>query len=155
MYEDKVKTREIFLPTCLTLTELLRVFKICEIFVISQDSERVGGTFKIVAPFLKGMDDSEKLTVVNVVVAFCVVERTRHEGDRVPITISILLTEDGTSREFGSVSFELKWTIVIGNNEDGGGGKQVFKLVKSVLVSRGPKPRDIFTCKGVQWCDDI
>ena len=34
VYKNEVETREIFLPTCLTTTKLLRVFEIREVFVI-------------------------------------------------------------------------------------------------------------------------
>ena len=155
MDEDEVETREVFLPTCLTAAKLLRVFEVREVLVICQDSERMGSAFEIVMPFLEGADDGEKLTVINIVVAFGIVERMRHKGDRVPVTICILLAKDCAGREFRGVGFELKWLVVIGDDKDGGSGKRVFKLVESFLMGGGPDPRNIFTCKGIQGSDDI
>ena len=123
MDEDEVETREVFLPTCLTAAKLLRVFEVREVLVIRQDSERMGSAFEIVMPFLEGADDGEKLTVINIVVAFCIVERAGHESNWMPIAIGILLTKNSASSELGGIGFELEGTIMIGNDEDGRGGK--------------------------------
>ena len=123
--------------------------------MIGEDSEWVNCAFKVMTPFLKGTDYCEKFTIIDVVVAFGVIEGARHKGNGVPIAICILLMKDGASREFGSICFELKWAVMIGDDEDGGGGERVFKLVKSILVSGGPEPRDIFTSEGIQRGNDV
>ena len=123
MNEDKVETREVFLPMCLMAAKLLRVFEVREVLVIHQDSERMGSAFEIVTPFLEGADDGKKLTVINIVIVFCVIERARHESNWMPIAIGILLTKNSASSKLGGIGFELEGTIMIGNDEDGRGGK--------------------------------
>ena len=123
MNEDKVETREVFLPMCLMAAKLLRVFEVREVLVIHQDSERMGSTFEIVTPFLESVDDGKKLAVINIIVAFCIVKGTRHESNQMPIAIHILLTKNGTGSKLGGISFELERVIVIRSDEDRGGGK--------------------------------
>ena len=84
---------------------MLRVFEIREIFVIGENSERVNSAFEVMAPFLEGADYCEKFMVIDIIVAFSIVERARHKGNGMPVAICILLTKDGASREFRGICF--------------------------------------------------
>ena len=61
MYEDQIEAREVFLPSCLTATELLRVFEVRKVFVIHQYGKRMDSAFEVVAPFLESADDGDAL----------------------------------------------------------------------------------------------
>jgi hypothetical protein len=44
---------------CLAMRQLVRLAEICEVLVVCQDCDNVGGSQEVVLPFFQGMDDSE------------------------------------------------------------------------------------------------
>jgi len=45
-----------------------------EVLVVGKDLNREGGAMEVVSPRLKGANDGEELTVVDVIVSFCLGE---------------------------------------------------------------------------------
>jgi hypothetical protein len=97
----------------LALIELPSNSKIFKILVVGPDLYRVASSFKIMSPLFKPSDDSEHLSVMDLVILLYWVECFRQEGDWVPGIINMrLLGENCSSSDARAISFKSKWEIV-------------------------------------------
>ena len=69
---------------------------ILEVFVVSEDGDRMRGSCEEVSPVVKASDNSEEFMVVDVIVAFGLVECFRVVAHRLLFSLTIFLCEDGT-----------------------------------------------------------
>ena len=65
----------------------MRLSEVREVLVVGEDLDRERGAMEVVVPSFQGVNDSKKLTVVDVVIPFRGGERLRKVGTRMPITI--------------------------------------------------------------------
>ena len=75
MNHPKVEVGKVDEPMCLLAVKRLRLAKVSEVFVISEDLHREGRAVKIMAPGFQGTDDREEFTVIDVVISFSRGER--------------------------------------------------------------------------------
>jgi hypothetical protein len=80
--------------------------------MISDDGNRISGSLKILLPFRKSEDNSQKFSVIDVVVSFGGDECLGKVGAWMKITIGVFLEEDGARCQKRSV----------GHNGKGSGG---------------------------------
>ena len=78
-------------------TNAMGLSVILEVFVVSEDGDRVRGSGKEVSPVVKASDHSEELTVVDVIVAFGLVECFGVVAHHLLFSSTIFLCEDSTS----------------------------------------------------------
>ena len=91
----QIKVRKVEQPSSLATVEVLCLTEIRQVLVISEDLYGERGTVEVIPPGLQGLDDGEKLPVVDVIVSFCRDKRLREVGTGVPITVGIGLEKDG------------------------------------------------------------
>ena len=53
---------------CLSVGEVLWLFEIPQVFVVSNYGYQVFGSGKVVSPFLEHLDDSKELPIINIVI---------------------------------------------------------------------------------------
>ena len=58
-------------PAGLMAGQLLWLVKVSQVFVVGEQGDGVLGTLEVVAPVVQGVDNSEQLTIINIIVAFC------------------------------------------------------------------------------------
>src|SRR5882724_11037572 len=138
------EAREELSPVGLTIGELGRMTKDFEILVIRKDFKLVGTTFEVMPPFTKSFDDSEKFTIIDIVISFGFNERLGHEGDGMPKTIRTVLRKDGATSIFRGVAFKAEGGGEIGLDQDGSSEKTLFQPIKGVLFRFSPLPRGSF-----------
>ena len=66
----QVEVGEVNQPLCLSAVERLGLAEISKIFMVGEDLHREGGTMKIVTPGFQGVNDGEKLAIVDIVISF-------------------------------------------------------------------------------------
>ena len=74
--------------------------EVCQVLVVSEDLDGEWGSMEIMPLEFQGMDDSEELPVVDVVVSFYRDERLGEIGAGMPITIRIGLKENSAQGIF-------------------------------------------------------
>jgi hypothetical protein len=85
--DDEIELVEVFRPVHLTAREHLRGGEVLEIFVVCDDVNRGGGTFKIVTPGAESLEDGEELFVVRVIVQLGRGKGARVESNRAHLII--------------------------------------------------------------------
>ena len=66
--DDKVKLREEFRPTSLSMSKDLGSGEVLQVLVVGDNIDWKGGTLKVVSPNSKSVENSEKLLVMSVIV---------------------------------------------------------------------------------------
>ena len=92
-----------------------------EVLVIGKDFKLMGTTLKVMPPFMKSLDDSEKFAIIDIIILFSFNERLRHEGDWMPETIGTVLRKDSATGIFRGVAFKAEGGGEVRLNEDGSG----------------------------------
>ena len=87
----EVKILEEHHPVGLTMGQFLWLMKVRQIFMIGEKGDGIGGSLEVVVPMVKGMDNSEQLSIINIVVAFGRGEGLREISTRMKIPITIPL----------------------------------------------------------------
>ena len=67
--------------------EVLGGTEVSEVLMVGEDLDREGGSVEVVVPRFQGADDSEELSVIDVVVLFCWGERLGEVGTGMPFAI--------------------------------------------------------------------
>ena len=75
------------------MRKFVRIFDIGEIFMISDNRDRVGGSLQGMFPFGESKDNSKKFPVIDIIVTFCWQEGFGEVSARVKIPIGVLLHE--------------------------------------------------------------
>ena len=112
--------------------------------MISEDLDREGGSGEVLSPCLKGMEDGEEFSVIDVVVPFGGGEGLREVGAWVPLAVWIGLEEYGSRGKLGGIGGYGKGGIGVQELEHRLGEEKLFQLVERFLAGRGPVPRVIF-----------
>ena len=81
----KVITRELLGPTDLSGAQALCIHELTEVIVVRKDENLMLAAFQVVTPCLEGFDDSQKLTVVGLVLCFRWNHFPRKEGYWMPL----------------------------------------------------------------------
>lgn len=66
----KVVPEELLSPTDLLKAQTLSVYKLLEVVVIREDKNLIFVTLKVVAPSLKGFNDSQEFLIVSLILDF-------------------------------------------------------------------------------------
>ena len=66
---DDIKVLKNKGPLSLSSRELARIFEIGQVFMISEDRDRVSGPLQILFPFSKGEDNGKEFLIIDIVVA--------------------------------------------------------------------------------------
>ena len=77
----------------------------CEIFVVGVDGDNIRGRQKNMPPGSKPVDNCEELSVVNVVILFCLIEGAGHTSDGSKSTLVVLLRENSPCSELRRIYF--------------------------------------------------
>ncbi len=64
---SEVELRELFGPADLKKAQAFCIYELTEVIIVSKDKDLVFAAFKVVAPSLKGFNDSQELLIVSLV----------------------------------------------------------------------------------------
>jgi len=79
---DQVKRGEVFRPLGLPTGENLRGGEVLQVFVVGHDVNREGRALRVVTPAFEGLEDSEELLVMSIVVQLGHGQSARVKRDR-------------------------------------------------------------------------
>ena len=91
------------------MAKILGLFEISQVLVIHYYGYWVFSTSKIVAPFLQGLDDSEKFPVINIIVSLGGREGGGVISTRMKVPVGILLHEYSSGGSEGRISHDKEW----------------------------------------------
>ena len=103
---DEIKVLKKERPASLSMRKFTRVLEIGEILVVGEDRDGVRSSLQVLLPLDESKDDSEELSIIYVVVAFCGGEDLGEVSTGVKVSCFIRLHQDGTSGEEGGVGHE-------------------------------------------------
>ena len=83
-------------------------------FMVGEKGDGMGGSLEVVAPMVKGVDNGEQLSIVNIIVAFSRGEGLGEISTRVKIPIIILLHKHSSTSKKRHVCHDNKWLLDIG-----------------------------------------
>ena len=131
---DNIKVLEKEGPAGLSSRQFAGVFDIGEIFVVSDDGDRMRSSLDILLPFFQCKDHRKEFAIIDVIVLFGKNERLGEIGARVGITIEIILEENSSSSEEGSIGHDGKGARNVRDAKDRSGGKGGAEGVESPLL---------------------
>ena len=100
-------------PSCLSARQLLWLVEVCEIFMVGEEGYWVDHALEIVSPMIQGVDNSKEFPIINVIISFCRSEHLRKIGTGVKVSVIILLHEDSSTSQEGSISHNDEGTMDI------------------------------------------
>src|SRR5882762_2074045 len=112
-----------------------------KVLMIRENFKSVGTSFEIVSPFLQSFDDGQEFTIIDVIVAFSLNKRLRHEGDWMPKSIGTGLRQNSATSVLGRVAFKTKGGQGIWLDEDGSFEEAGFESIEGELFINRPFPR--------------
>ena len=68
---SEVEVGEVNEPACSLAIEVLGGMEVGEVFMVSEDLDWERGSVEVVSPRFQGADNSEEISVIDVVVSFC------------------------------------------------------------------------------------
>ena len=154
-FPDDIKVLEEQGPASLVLRQFARVLYIGEILMVGDDGDRMEGSLDLLLPFLQHKDDSKEFPIIDVVFSL---SRNKSFGEvcaGVGVVIEIILKEDGSSREEGSIGHNEKGASDIRDTKDRARGEGIVKGVKGFLLEWSPVPWLVFSCQEVERCDNV
>jgi len=123
--------------------------------MISDNADRVSCTSQILAPLFKCPYDSEKLSVIDIVVSLCWSEGLGIIGAGVQIPIAIFLHQHRPRGNKRSVGHDEEGKIGIGVTEDWLFQESLLKFQKGGFAVRKPLPSGVLLCQGEEGLDDV
>ena len=135
--------------------ERLGLVEISKVLVVGEDLYGEGGTVEIVVPGLQGANNSEKFSVINIVITFGGGEGLREVRAGVPVAVGVSLKEDGTRRMFGGVCGDGEGGREVREVKDGFGEEEAFEGVKGGLARRGPVPGEVLLSKVEEGASNV
>ena len=67
----QIEVDKIEQPLSLTAVEVLGLMEVHQVFMVSENLYREGGSVEIISPGFQDMDDGKEFSVIDVIVAFC------------------------------------------------------------------------------------
>ena len=102
--------------------------------MVGDDSDRMRSSLDVLFPFVQCEDDGKEFPIVDVVVPFSRNKRLREVGAGMGIAIEIILEEDSSSSEEGSIGHDGEGACNVRDAKDWSGGKGGAEGVKSLLL---------------------
>ena len=127
-------------PVHLSSIENMRLRKIFEILVVSEDLNWKFCSLEPVSPILKSLHNRESLLIRYPVVMFSWVHRFQHEADWVVSIIHLFLGQDSSISVIRCIGFHSELSIQIGVNKNGSLTNSPFQELKGTMLVFGPLP---------------
>ncbi len=83
--DSEVVSRELLGPADLTRAQAFRIHESTEVIMVSKDEDLIFATFQVVAPSLKGFNDSQELLIVSLVPSLSEDHLSREKGYWMPL----------------------------------------------------------------------
>jgi hypothetical protein len=131
-------------PAGLSAGELVRLLEVREILMVREDCDNMGGAQEVMPPFLQGMDDSEQLAVIDVIVPFCGTQRFGQICTRMQVPIGVPLHQHGPSRSERGIGHDKERGGDIGHGKHRLTGKGVLDGEEGILTGRGRSQQAFF-----------
>ena len=88
------------------MSEILGLFEIPQVLMVCDHHYRVFSSSEGMLPFLQSLDDSEKLSIIDIVISFCGGEGGRMIGTRMEVSIGVFLHEYSPRGSEGGISHD-------------------------------------------------
>ena len=102
--------------------------------MVRDNGDRMRSSLDILLPFFQCKDHRKEFAIIDVVVSLGRNERLREIGARVGITIEIILEENSSSSEEGSIGHDGKGARNVRDAKNRSGGKGSAEGVKHPLL---------------------
>ena len=129
------------------MSENLRGREILKILVISNNIHWGGRALQVVSPGFEGLEDSEELLVMCVVVQLGRGHGARAEDDWLNLAIGTGDGQDTSDNIFRSVSFDGNWGARLIVSKNGSCCEGLFQPIEGTSTVVGKIPRGIFPSK--------
>ena len=123
--------------------------------MVGDDSDRMRGSLDVLFPFVQCEDDSKEFSIVDVIVPFSRNKRLREVGAGMGIAIEVILEEDSSSSEEGSVGHDRERACNVWDAKDWPRGKGSAEGIKRFLLKWGPVPRLVLSSKEIEGGDNV
>ena len=123
--------------------------------MVGDDSDRMGSSLDVLFPFVQCEDDGKEFPVVDVIVPFSRDKRLREVGAGMGIAIEVILEEDSSSSEEGSVGHDRERARNVWDAKDWPGGKGGAEGIKSLLLEWSPVPRLVLSSEEIEGGDNM
>ncbi|KIM50337.1 hypothetical protein SCLCIDRAFT_145784, partial [Scleroderma citrinum Foug A] len=138
-------------PSGLLTSENLRGREIFEIFVVDDNIHRGGRALQVVLPGFEGLENSEELLVMCVIVQLRRSEGARIEGDQPNLAIRAGDGKDTVNRIVRSISFDGNQGARLIVSKDGSCCEGLLQPIEGALTVFGEVPRGIFPSKLIEY----
>ncbi|KIM60182.1 hypothetical protein SCLCIDRAFT_124808, partial [Scleroderma citrinum Foug A] len=138
-------------PSGLPTSENLRGREILKIFVISNNIHQGGRALQVVSPGFEGLENSEELLVMHVVVQLGHSECARIEGNRLNLAIGTGDGQDTSDRIVQSVGFNSNRGARLIVSKDGSSCEGLLQLIEGTSTVLGEVPGGIFPSKPIEY----
>ena len=118
-------------PAGLVLRQFAGVFDIGEVFVVSDDGNRMGGSLDVLFPFLQCEDSGKEFTIIDVIVSFSGNKCFGEISTRMWVAIEIVLEKDSSGGEQGSIGHNGKGAGYIRDAKTGPEEKAARRVSKA------------------------
>ena len=132
--------------------ETLGGVEVGEVLMVIEDNSRKWGSLDVVSPGAESADDTEKFSIVNLIVSFGGGKGLENEGTRVPYIVNVVLVDNSTCCEEGGISFNLEWFCAVWNKKDRILSKTELEVSEGVIAFGGPKPGCCFLQQFIKGC---
>ena len=129
------------------MSENLRGREILKIFVIGDNIHWGGRALQVVLPGFEGLENSEELLVMHVVVQLGCGECVRIEGDQPNLAIGTSDGQDTGNHIVQSIGFNGNWGARLIVGKDGSCCEGLLQPIKGMSTVLGEVPRGIFLSK--------
>ena len=102
--------------------------------MVGDDSDRMRSSLDVLFPFIQCEDDGKEFPIIDVVVPFSMNKRLREVDAGMGIAIKIILEEDSSSSEEGSIGHDREGACNVRDAKDWSRGKGGVEGVKSLLL---------------------
>jgi hypothetical protein len=116
------------------MIEQLSGHKTLKVFMITKYLNRVGHTFQLRSLFLKCMNNSYQLLIIDFIIAFCQAMFLWEKGNWVEDSFIIILGEDASRDVIWSISFYNGFTVIVKVAKNQGGYEGMVKSCKGVGI---------------------
>ena len=118
--------------------------EVLKVLVVCDNIDQFSWAFKVVAPWLKWLMDSEEFLVMGVIVQFWGQQSLRVVGDRPNLFVSAINQENANNGIVEGISPYNHWSVRNPMDEDGGRSKGFFQLLKGGTIGVSERPWDTF-----------
>ena len=116
------------------MSEILGLFEIPQVLMVCDHRYQVFSSSEVMLPFLQSSDDSEKLSIIDIIISFCEGEGGRMIGTRMEVSIGVFLHEYSPRGGEGGVGHDKEGFGSVQHFDYWSGQEHLFEFDESVVL---------------------